>query len=249
MRYMAAPQEAFQVTSPPANIAWPAKQALGFTLIELLVVISIIALLISILLPTLSMARESAITISCQSNLRQVGIALHLYESDYDKLMWADGWHFSRSGNHAINGGLVRYSDYLPADDPHLEHGTQVLRCPGDPNIEATNWSNLSYHYRGNTNGAPSGSRTYSDRPIQTWNWPGEYEGFNKWLVMDASRIHSDRYLTVSARYPHEEIQTGDRPYPDNVSPKSPWHADGGSVLYHDAHVSWVPAGIASGDH
>ena len=58
-----------------------------FTLIELLVVISIIALLIAILLPSLQLAREEARTIACGSNLRQAGISLQAYANDYENFL------------------------------------------------------------------------------------------------------------------------------------------------------------------
>src|SRR4051794_1147522 len=59
----------------------PTRTKAGFTLIELLVVIAIIAVLIALLLPAVQAAREAARRAQCVNNLKQIGLAMHNYQS------------------------------------------------------------------------------------------------------------------------------------------------------------------------
>lgn len=70
------------------------REKSAFTLIELLVVISIIAILLAILMPSLRKAKESARLVKCMTNLRSIGQSLHLYANNYnDRLIPGDFWN------------------------------------------------------------------------------------------------------------------------------------------------------------
>jgi prepilin-type N-terminal cleavage/methylation domain-containing protein len=68
--------------SPARGAQNGAARALGFTLVELLVVIAIIGMLVALLLPSLSRAREQAKTVACLSNLRQIGLVMETYAAE-----------------------------------------------------------------------------------------------------------------------------------------------------------------------
>ncbi len=104
----------------------------GFTLIELLVVIAIIAILAAILFPVFAQAREQARMSSCLSNLKQLGMGITMYRSDWDSRGPFTGWPPSFSGQFNVHSPNSVYDqDWQISIQPYLKNAL-VLHCPSD---------------------------------------------------------------------------------------------------------------------
>lgn len=130
----------------------------GFTLIELLVVIGIIAILASLLLPSLSKAKESGRSVVCKNNMHQIGLGVLMYVDDSnDHLPWSGDidrnlspdwvfggqprtdtanpsrWRDRGYGFHAQSGSVFPYVMGRPRMVPHRDSATnsfETYRCP-----------------------------------------------------------------------------------------------------------------------
>ena len=215
----------------------PRRRRGGFTLIELLVVIAVISILVALLLPALSYARESAKRVVCASNLRQIGLGLHMYISDWDIIPPLEGvdyaiqlphpWgpqHCNTQGLAFARGlGFVYAEEYI--EDPRVffcptqttwplgpDTGEGVLPDDWDPvcvsGSRPEHYIFITYHYR--FRGAPFRER---------WSGIRDDPG---WAVTSDTFMHD---TTIEPRY-QTYVQGHQKPM-------------GCNVLYLDGTVKW----------
>ncbi len=188
--------------APPA-----APPRAGFTLVELLVVVTILALLISILMPSLKKARSQTKRTVCASNLRQIGIALNGYLADSnDRLPWASAMP-SKLPFPVDLPEPIYIADVLA---PYLSEQRELFRCPNDvpggterpaPNTGRSYFQSerSSYQYRA----MPFlGGRTIAEVAAWLEEFHGQPVAENSiWVMQDYNNFHAPGGQPGARRY------------------------------------------------
>ncbi|HAI10725.1 MAG TPA: hypothetical protein DCM28_03415, partial [Phycisphaerales bacterium] len=222
------------------------------TLIELLVVISIIALLISILLPALSAARASGRTVKCLSNLRQLGLSIHAYAADNKNFAVPQGYRGANAGGPTHPSYYAGWESAMFYDHMFLGQYTDRKGTASSPkgaspagggmwNCDANDSRGISYGmiYRNATNGggqffahinSPTGwSRL---RRIAEATNPAKLLTF---MGQDGGRLSIDSSYTNAKLYANQ----------GNLPPGTSWSRD--VVLGRYNHRAWhAPGNYAS---
>ncbi|MEN6519533.1 MAG: DUF1559 domain-containing protein [Armatimonadota bacterium] len=151
----------------------------GFTLIELLVVIAIIAILAAILFPVFARAREAARKASCQSNMKELGVAVQLYQGDYEAMMPSSALNvtdpaapntafdqtaftfFASKRGSVGSAAYPKHASWATLLYSHLKN-KDIIWCPSDPARSDNSDATVSYFWKASTDlawfGGPRGT-------------------------------------------------------------------------------------------
>jgi prepilin-type N-terminal cleavage/methylation domain-containing protein len=176
------------------------RQRRGFTLVELLVVIAIIGILIGLLLPAVQMAREAARKAQCSNNLKQVGLALHNYQTSYLVFPPAEMYPAPSTGTTSVHLGLLPFieqgnlaSAYVSSQSMAIQQQIPTYNCPSDPSVDAV------------VDGGGPTPDTF------TYRWPINY-GFNygTWFLYDWARnVAGDGPFVINSALGPQSITDG----------------------------------------
>lgn len=191
------------------NAPWTSRRrtARGFTLIELLVVVAIIALLISILLPSLSQAKKQAYRVQCQSNLRQMMVGVVGYATDFNGCFPLAKVHTGRFVWQAyyvmydaefVQDALIPYLGGQRLADNPLAPGTpfsEIFLCPARARTATDKFllEPTAIHYRYNNhkamlsyhNVSGFGNSSANMRPLERVKLPSEAAVFYDYTWFD----------------------------------------------------------------